>query len=380
MTAWEWVVLILALASLILGLLPALLVTRNLTLYQVPPLPGGALPAVSVLIPARNEETAIGPAIEAVRASRGIDWELIILDDQSTDGTASIIDGWSSRDQRIRRLVGQGLPEGWCGKQFACWQLAREARHEVIAFLDADVRLEPDGLARMVGFLTSSGSALVSGVPRQITQGFWEKALIPQILFILLGFLPLARMRQSRSPAFAAGCGQFFVAKKKEYFQAGGHDAIRMTLHDGLKLPAAFRKAGLATDLCDATPLASCRMYTSPREVMLGLMKNATEGLARPGLLEFATILLLGGQVLPFVWLGVGLALGWHLVSVVAGVSIFVLYWPRFLAMGRFAQDGISVLIHPLGIATLVCLQWLARWRQWRGQPSTWRGRVYSRG
>lgn len=380
MSPLEWVLLGLGLTSLFLALLPALLFTRNLALYQVAPLPTDPLAPISVLIPARNEEAGIGQAIEAVRSSKLVDWELIILDDQSTDRTGAIIEEWSAQDPRIKRASGEPLPAGWCGKQFACWQLARLANHETLVFLDADVRLEPEGLARLAGFLRSSGASLVSGVPRQVTRTFWEKALIPLILFILLGFLPISRMRKSRDPAFAAGCGQFFMANKADYFQMGGHEAIRQTLHDGVKLPHAFRKAGLATDLTDATPLASCRMYQNASEVMNGLMKNATEGLARPGLLIPVTILLLGGQVAPILILLTGLWLGFVLPVALGLAGILLLYWPRVLGMRRFAQDGLSILVHPLGVTVLVALQWLARWRQFRGKPSSWRGRVYSPG
>ncbi len=376
-TLLEWGLIFAGSLAIFLASIPSLLFWRNLALYQVPPLPTEPLGAVSVLIPARNEEQGIGQAIEAIRATRGIDWELIVLDDQSTDRTAAIVDEAAAQDRRIRRASGSPLPSGWCGKQFACWQLAQLASFDTLAFLDADVRLEPEGLARMAGFLQSSGASLVSGVPRQVVLTFWEKALIPLIPFVLLGFLPMAAMRRSKDPAFAAGCGQFFLAKRAGYLQSGGHSAIKQTLHDGLKLPWAFRKAGLATDLADATPLASCRMYTNGTETMNGLMKNATEGLARPGLLLPATLLLLGGQVLPFVVLSASLLNVSILPAFIGLMGIMILYWPRLLGMRRFAQGGTSILVHPLGVAMLVALQWLARWRQWRGKPSSWRGRVY---
>ncbi len=111
---------------------------------------------------------------------------------------------------------------------------------------------------------------------------FLERLVIPLIHFVLLGFLPLARMRASRSPAYAAGCGQLFLARREAYEKMGGHAVIRTSLHDGLTLPAAFRRAGLATDLFDATDVASCRMYHGAGELWRGLAKNATEGIAHP--------------------------------------------------------------------------------------------------
>ena len=230
---------------------------------------------------------------------------MVVLDDHSDDGTADVVRGLAARDPRVRLATGPPLPPGWCGKQHACALLGREARHSLLLFLDADVRLTPSGLSQMVAFQRSSNADLVSGIPFQETGTWLERLLIPLIHFILLGFLPLGKMRASRDPAFAAGCGQLFLARRAGYEQVGGHAAVRTSLHDGLTLPRAFRQAGLATDLCDATGVASCRMYRSAREVWFGLAKNATEGLASPRLIGPATLLLLGGQVLPLVLLAV---------------------------------------------------------------------------
>jgi hypothetical protein len=166
-----------------------------------------------------------------------------------------------------------------------------------LAFVDADVRLAPDALARLAAFLRSGGADLISGVPEQETGTFAERLVIPLIHFLLLGFLPLHRMRASRHPAYGSGCGQLFMARRDAYEKMGGHAAIRNSLHDGLTLPRAFRQAGLMTDICDVTRLASCRMYRGFAELWNGLAKNATEGLAAPATIVPATVPLLGGQV-----------------------------------------------------------------------------------
>ena len=137
----------------------------------------------------------------------------------------------------------------------------------------------------MAAFVETTGADLASGIPHQETVSLLEKLVIPLIHFILLGFLPIRRMRRSRRPSFAAGCGQLFIARAEAYHRCGGHAAIRDTLHDGIKLPRAFRAAGFKTDLFDATDLATCRMYRTAREVWLGLAKNAGEALAAPAMI-----------------------------------------------------------------------------------------------
>lgn len=370
----------LAAMAFILAAVPAWLWHRNLRLYAPPPPPTGAgdVPGVSLLIPARNEEQAIRAALEAALRSQDVDLEMIVLDDHSSDATAVIVREIAAHNQRLRLVPAPPLPAGWCGKQHACAVLASLASHPLLVFMDADVRLAPDGVARLAAFLHSSRADLVSGLPRQEFGSPAERLLLPLIHFLLLGFLPLRRMRRRRHPAYGAGCGQLFMARRQAYEQAGGHAAIRTSLHDGLTLPRAFRQAGLMTDLCDATTVASCRMYHNASEVWHGLAKNATEGLAAPRVILPATLLLLGGHLLPVVLLalavfqtqppsGVGLA----------ALALLASYYPRIGAVRRFGHPWGAALWHPLSIAVLVLIQWYACLRAVCGRPAVWKGRRY---
>jgi hypothetical protein len=371
----------LATAAFLLAVIPALLFRANLRAYRPPPTapgPYGAapLPAVSVLIPARNEEGTIGAAVNSVLASRGVEFEVLVLDDQSEDATAEVVSAIAGKDSRVRLLRGQPLPPGWCGKQYACRTLARAALHPLMMFLDADVRLAPDALARLAAFREASGAALVSGIPFQETGTLAEKLLIPLIHFVLLGFLPLTRMRASLHPAYGAGCGQLFLARRSAYEASGGHAAIRASLHDGITLPRAFRAAGFPTDLCDLTGLAACRMYRTAGDVWEGLAKNATEGLASPCMILPATILLLGGQVLPFLFLA---AAAWLSPSAtcLAGLAATAAYYPRLAGAKRFRQTWLGAFLHPVGILLFLAIQWHALLRRSRRRAAAWKGREY---
>ena len=258
-----------AVVVLLCSVVPAVLFCLNLRAYAEPPAVGAVIvPAVSILIPARNEAGKIGAAVTAALAGRGVEFEVVVMDDGSTDGTDAIVLALAAEDARVRLERAPALPKGWNGKQHACWALALAARNPVLCFVDADVRLGPDCVARMAGFL--QGNSLVSGFPRQVTGTFLEWMLLPLIHFVLLGFLPIARMRMGTDPAFAAGCGQFMMASRDDYFACGGHSEIKLTMHDGLQLPRLFREAGFRTDLADLTELASCRMYASAAQVWSG--------------------------------------------------------------------------------------------------------------
>jgi hypothetical protein len=213
-------------------------------------------------------------------------------------------------------------------------------------------------------------------VPCQECGSWLERLLIPLIHFILLGFLPVPAMRRTRWPAMSAGCGQLFIARRAGYQRAGGHAAVRRSLHDGIQLPRAFRRAGLRTELFDATDLATCRMYATGADTWRGLGRNATEGLAAPGAIVPMTVLLFGGQVLPFVLLGVGGLVGSSAVPVAAGAA--VLAWlPRLVGAWRFGQPFVAAWLHPVGVVLLLAIQWQALGRRFAGRPAIWKGRRY---
>ncbi len=371
---------VMSLIALILAAIPAWLFRRNLSAYQPPPAPtgGASLPRVSVLIPARNEEQTIQAAVAAALASEGVELEVVVLDDQSEDKTATIVRRLAECDDRVRLIDGPELPDGWCGKQHACWVLAHGASYDLLLFQDADVRLESEGLARMVAFLQESGADLTSGIPSQETGTLLEHLVIPLIHFVLLGFLPMRRMRASGDPAYGAGCGQLFLARRSSYERAGGHAAIRGTLHDGIKLPRAFRAAGLMTDLCDATDLARCRMYRDCGALWNGLAKNAREGLGAADLIVPSTLLLVIGQVVPVVLVGISI---WRssVAALPAMAAMVCSYYPRFAGVVRFRQPVLAALLHPVGTLIFLAIQWYSLLRHALGRPSRWKGRMYGR-
>ena len=373
----------LTIAMMLCALSPAVLFCVNLRRYRAPaPLSPDAppLPAVSVLIPARDEENVIGAAVAAALRSTGIVFEVIVMDDCSTDRTAAIVREAALQDPGVRLEQAPALPSGWNGKQHACWALAHAAKHDLLCFVDADVRLQPQALARMAALLQRRNAALVSGFPLQETQTWMEWLLLPLIHFILLGFLPVSRMRKTTDPAFAAGCGQFLLARRDAYFASGGHAAIRSTMHDGLLLPRLFRRSGYRTDLADLTSFATCRMYRNSRQVWQGLAKNATEGIAAPVRILPISLLLVLGQVLPFafiVWFAFAGAPSTAILVYVL-VAVAAAWLPRLLATVRFRQSWRGALLHPLGIVLLLAVQWYSLFRKLIGGGVNWKDRVYA--
>lgn len=337
------------------------------------------LPPLSLLIPARDEQRCIADALDAALANAGVNFEVVVLDDHSTDDTAAIVRDFAARDDRVRLETAPPLPAGWCGKQHACHVLAQRARHDMLVFIDADTRLSPGALSRIAAEMARRPDLdLLSGFPRQETRTWPEKLVLPLISYLILAYLPVRWARRFRFPGFAAGCGQLFIARRHAYEQVGGHAAVRASLHDGVKLPRAFRKAGHTTDIFDASDTAACRMYRGLGELWPGLTKNSIEGLGSPGAIGVWSVLLLGGSVLPILILLAAALTGHAGAMQTAGAAVALAYLTRATAAARFGDTWLGVLGHPLGLTLLMAIQWHGLIRHLRGATPQWKGRNYA--
>ena len=338
---------------------------------------------VALLIPARNEEAGIAETLNNALQSEYDNLLVYVLDDNSTDDTAKIVSEIAEKDGRVRILQSAELPEGWNGKQHACWQMANSTEAELLLFMDADVRLARGAIRRMVAELENRRVALLSGFPKQVTDTLPERLLIPMMYYILLGYLPLDQMRASPRPEFGAGCGQLFLTRRKDYLAAGGHKAIASSRHDGVKLPRAYRQNGLTTDLFDASDLAQVRMYDGWRSVVVGLLKNATEGIASQKLIFIFTVLLMCGSILPVLSFAHAVYYGWIFIdsarlwsTALLGIATCLSFMPRSQIAGRLETSKIGAILHPLAVGLFLSVQWWAFIREKTGKGQVaWRGR-----
>ncbi|MEQ8769774.1 MAG: isopentenyl-diphosphate Delta-isomerase [Phycisphaerales bacterium] len=331
---------------------------------------------VSVCIPARDEEANIEACVRAALASEHGSVEVLVYDDESTDRTPEILTRLAAEDGRVRAVPRVPLPEGWNGKQHACHRMSEAARGSWMLFTDADVRLEPDAVRRALAFAKGTDSDLVSTFPRQIVGSVGELLLVPMMFFVLLSYLPFARMRTSRSPGASAGCGQFLFARAEAYRETGGHAAFKDSMHDGIMMPRAFRRRGFRTDLFDGTRVCSVRMYRGWRETWRGFAKNAFEGLGSVVLLSVISVMHLFGHVIPWVVAPVLIvtraddaALAWSVTAVGAGAI------ERVLLAVRFRHSVVLALLHPISIVAMTAVQWWSYVLHVRGERS-WRGRT----
>jgi hypothetical protein len=293
--------------------------------------------------------------------------EVIVMDDGSEDATATIVARMAARDPRLRLLGAPPLPPGWTGKVHACARLAEAARGTHLLFIDADVRLAPGAAAAMAGHATRHRLGIVSGVPRQEIATLGEALTVPAINLLLLGYLPGGGRAFTGRVGMAAACGQLVLCDRAGYVQAGGHAAIRGSLHDGLMLARLFRARGLRTEVVDGAPLATCRMYRGFTQAWAGFSKNAREGMATPLGLPVWTMLLAGAHLWPWALLP-----DWRAVAALALVLAL-----RLAVTWRTREPWWTVPLHPLTMLVALAIQWsaLARWAL--GRPAGWKGRAY---
>ena len=228
---------------------------------------------LSVIIPARNEADTIAAVVRSVLGSNYEPLELIVVDDRSTDGTASIVQELGA-DKRLRLIRGDELPEGWYGKPWACLQGYRHATGELLLFTDSDTRHQPELLEQAVGALRSNRADLVTVSPTQRCVTFWERIIMPQIWFLLaLRYSPARVNRATRARDVIAN-GQFILTTRAAYEAAGTHEAVRHEVAEDLALAQTYLRRGLKLHFAFAERLMETRMYRGLASLIEGWSKN----------------------------------------------------------------------------------------------------------
>jgi chlorobactene glucosyltransferase len=346
--------------------------------------PVGSGRLVSVIVPARNEAATIATAVRSVLDTSYGPFELLVVDDRSSDRTAAIVESLPP-DPRLRLVRGEELPDGWYGKPWACFQGYRHARGDLLLFTDADTIHQPALLGHAVGALEQQNAALVTVSPTQRCVTFWERLVMPQIwLLLALRYHPQTVNRARRASDVIAN-GQFILTSRTAYEIAGTHAAVRHEVAEDLALAQTYLAKGLKLHFAFAERLMETRMYQGLAHLIEGWSKNIYLGgrrsfpdeplrrslvpvmlvlamlfwLAAPAVLIVAAVDPVLRQVAPAALAAMGLsALFWMLICY--GMRIPVLY-------------GLG---YPMGAFMALFIILKSTWRG--GRRVEWRGRVYT--
>jgi chlorobactene glucosyltransferase len=339
-------------------------------------------PLISVLVPARDEEANIRTCLESLQKQDYPNFEVLVLDDNSTDNTAGIVNEIALGDDRIRLFSGDPLPEDWAGKPFACYQLARRAKGSWLLFVDADTVHAPHMLRSVLSLALKSKTSLLSGFPRQLASSLPQKIVIPVIYFIILGWLPLWWLHRSRTPRPSMAIGQFLLFPRDDYWRIGGHEVVKSRIVEDVWLGIEVSRHGGRHMAVDLSSVVSCNMYRDIGSMWHGLGRSiyaitAMAPLGLAGLLVAASLFYIG----PFYWLWKGFFVApepilWRgIVVFQVAVTLFM----RWLVDNRFEEPAVSVWFHPLGFLFYFMNVLYAGGRWLVGAGVTWKERFYGR-
>jgi glycosyltransferase involved in cell wall biosynthesis len=329
---------------------------------------------VSVIVPARNEESCLGACLESVAGQPSVNFEIIVVDDASSDGTRAI-----AQAVPCVQVVDAGPPPpGWTGKNNAMAAGAKVATGEWFLFTDADTVHKPGSLARAVAEAQERGAALLSYSPEQEVHGFWEKAVMPVIFAELAATYRPLQVSDQRSPAAAAN-GQYILISRQAYDAVGGHAGVRDSLLEDVVLARAVKASGRKIFFRYGADAVRTRMYRSFAQLREGWTKNlallfpSPAQLALLRLTEF--VLIVSGLIVAVA----GYLRGHNRPALAAAILVLVLFslFLRRILRAHFSWEANALSLLGLPLFSYLLLQ--SRLSYKKGSVS-WKGRTYGSG
>lgn len=331
-------------------------------------------PMVSVLIPARNEERSIARCVLSLLAQDYPSFEVLVLDDQSSDNTRVILESMAVSHPALRILNGEAPSGDLLGKNWACSQLARQAKGELLFFTDADTISRPDTLKNVVAAMLGEQADLLTGFPRQEVHTWGERLLVPFFSWAFLSFIPLAIAYKLQLPFLSMAVGQMMLFRREAYLAIGGHEGVGSSVVDDMSLARQIKANRLRWRVAHIADLITCRMYPSSREAIEGFTKNlfaAFDNRLLPFLFAFLWLLVMFWEPLIVLALFIsGLVIQVQFAALAACLVLAILLWlipyvemsiPFFLAF----LYPLTILAN-LGIALrsmVYSLRGLTRWK-----------------
>ena len=357
-----------------------------LTREQLPK-PGSAdkLPKISIVIPARDEATNIGECLQCIML---LDYpkdalEIIVVDDNSSDGTAEIIKEYAVRDKRINLISCESLPEGWMGKSHACWQGVQSTTSEWLLFVDADTYLKSSAAHAAIDYALSTKREFLSVIPFQRIISLQERISLPGVF---LGFASAIDFNRVNDPddTFAIANGQFLLFSRDAYDRIGGHKAIRAEVSDDLAFARAAQQLRINSYTLFGEEHIETRMYRSLREVWNGFSKNALEIIHATSkknsfIAALLSICLAGGTFLPLImWVTATEVTTqlWDISFIISVTTLFILMLSFAITLFTLRIPIVYLIAFPFGLATHSAIIIQAYFRHKKGNR-IWKGRNY---
>jgi glycosyltransferase involved in cell wall biosynthesis len=331
---------------------------------------------LSVIVPARNEADVIRPCLESLVSQAeagfaiGEEWELLMVDDGSTDGTRAIAQSLPG----VTVLDPAPLPPGWTGKANAVWTAARQAQGQWLLFTDADTIHEPGNLGRAIHEAEHAQASMLSYSPRQIVHGFWQRALMPLVFAELAAAYPPEKVSDPAS-RLAAANGQFLMVDRTAYFQVSGHSAVAGSLLEDVDLALLLKRRKYRIRFRYAPDALSTQMYRSLGAMIEGWTKNLARLFAFP-------LAIAAGKALDFLLIAGLPLLVWHFFALTlaryALLAVWVkVAWRFYARVARSNFGALDCFLAVLALPLFCFLLFRSWWQHAVRSQVAWKGRDY---
>jgi glycosyltransferase involved in cell wall biosynthesis len=321
---------------------------------------------VSILIPARNEEGNILTLLISILEQDYPDYEVIVLDDGSSDRTYELCEGFASRYPAFRVIKGGELPSGWLGKNYACSQLAKEANGGLLLFLDADVRLHNGAINSAVHRMYSNKLSLFSLIPNQQMDTVGEKAVVPLLHYGALSLIAFRLVYLAKVSQLSVACGQFMFFEAENYRRHQWHEKVKDKVVEDIEIMKQLVGLKLNGECLLANKLVSCRMYRGYNSAIRGLSKSALAAFNYNifSVLLYLLLLVAGPMIIL-------MTLNANLIVMMAGLIILTCTMTSFMA----GQNPLTnIILHPLQMFNFALIAFVSIQRHLT-RTNVWKGR-----
>jgi Glycosyltransferases, probably involved in cell wall biogenesis len=290
-----------------------------------------------------------------------------VLDDASSDETATVVRTYQASLPNLQLLEGQPVPEGWLGKPWACHQLAQAVKADYYLFIDADIRLGPDALKNAVAVMQRQQLSLYTLFPKQEVRSLGEKLTVPVAYYTLATLIPLSLVARSSNPAFRAANGQFMMLTGGQYHLNQWHLQVGDHQVEDMAIMQAMKEKGLKVAASLTHEHMSCRMYTGFREAVQGFSKNFRAFYADSWV--FMGFFLVFGIIAPLLLVipfpaEAGLLLSAELLGTRLLAARLLGYCQREAVLLAFPQMAVTVYLAAYSLLNNIYKQ-----NQWKGRP-----------
>ncbi|MDH5761712.1 MAG: glycosyltransferase [Nitrospinota bacterium] len=338
----------------------------------------GDSPLISVCVPARNEERDIEACLTSLLSQDYPRFEVIVVDDNSTDRTPEIIKGLQKRFPKLTAIQGASLPSDWYGKPFALHQASQKAQGDLLLFTDADPVFGPKALSTAAYLFQKHQLDMLTLLPGAEFGSFWERTVQPVIFAFIAALTRFRKVNNPKSDA-AMGVGAFIMARREVYDRVGGHQSLKQTILEDIGMAHLLKQAGAKIMIADGRNIYSIRMYHSLKEIWIGWRKNVFLAMKKSTFKTFYYIFwILGFLVTPWLVVAVHLWMDsppmWQGLAL-AGLAMVWISQATLCYELRLKQR--NALLFPLGALVMVAIMINSMIHVlFRGQAE-WRGRTY---